>query len=68
MANVYDEEGNPADDVWVYFYREMGDRKICVKSQVKPKNGLIDIDRMPIGNYYVITHAHGNPVYSYETL
>ncbi|MBO3808169.1 MAG: hypothetical protein FGF50_01025 [Candidatus Brockarchaeota archaeon] len=68
MANVYDEEGNPADDVWLYFYREMGDRKICVKSQVKPKNGLIDIDRMPIGNYYLITHAHGNPVYSYETL
>ncbi|MEM3406025.1 MAG: vWA domain-containing protein [Nitrososphaerota archaeon] len=68
MINVYDEGGNPTDDVWLYFYREMGDRKICTQSQEKPKNGLIFIDRMPIGNYYLITRTHGNPVYSYETL
>lgn len=67
-ANVYDEEGKPTDDVWVYFYREMGDRKICIRSQEKPKNGVIMIERMPIGNYYIVAVAHGNPVYSYETL
>ncbi|MEM1575362.1 MAG: hypothetical protein QW755_05585 [Nitrososphaerota archaeon] len=68
MINVYDEGGNPTDDVWLYFYREMGDRKICTRSQEKPKNGLIIIDRMPIGSYYLITRTHGNPVYEYHAL
>lgn len=70
MISVYDEEGNPlGEEVIINFWTKMGDRKEkCYPSEIKPKNGLIIIDDMHVGNYYVTAYASGHPAYTYETL
>lgn len=69
--SICDEAGNPIDeDVVVNFWNEMGDRREqhYPYGGVKPKNGLIVIEDMHVGKYYLTFHATGDPVYSYETL
>jgi hypothetical protein len=70
VISVYDEEGNPiGEEAVVNFWTKMGDRKEeCYPSWIKPKDGLIIIDDMHVGNYYVTAYASGHPAYSYETL
>jgi len=70
MISVYDEEGNPlGEEVVVNFWTKMGDRKEeCYPFRIRPENGLIIIDDMHVGNYYVTAHASGYPAYTYENL
>ncbi|MDP2896796.1 MAG: hypothetical protein Q8Q12_09585 [bacterium] len=66
VISVTDELGNPADDVWVYLYAEMGDRKETRYWQMSPTGGQIvqDID---VGKYYLVAWGGGG-WYDYEKL
>ncbi len=70
VITVIDEAGNPTDDVAVSLMREMGDRRDYNRnySQLAPEQGVIVVDDIPLGKYYLHTVATGDPAYSVESL
>ncbi len=67
VISVTDEVGNPADDVWVYLYAEMGDRKETRYWQMRPTGGQIVHD-IHVGKYYLVARDGGWHDYDYGEL
>jgi hypothetical protein len=67
VISVTDEVGNPADDVWVYLYAEMGDRKETRYWQMAPTGGQI-VEDIDVGKYYLLTMDGGWHGYDYWDL
>ena len=70
IINLTDEGGNPPpnDDLWAYIYYEMGDRSEEVYYQLKPDNGQIVIDDIPVGKYHLLVPNGDNLEYRYNNL
>lgn len=70
VMTVTDEEGKPIDDVWVFLRSEMGDRRAYNNPywQLAPEQGVIVIDDIPIGKYYLRVSAGGEPAHGTESL
>ncbi|RLI34101.1 hypothetical protein DRO66_09425, partial [Candidatus Bathyarchaeota archaeon] len=70
VINLTDESGNPPpnDDLWAFIYYEMDDRSEEVYYQLKPENGQIVIDDIPVGKYHLLVPCGGNHSYGYEYL
>jgi len=67
VISVTDETGEPTDAVWVYLYREMGDRKEELYWQLRPTRGEI-VEDVCVGDYYLVATDNGAFCYSYEDL
>jgi hypothetical protein len=67
VISVTDETGNPADDVQVYLYAEMGDRKETRYWQMSPTGGQI-VEDIDVGKYYLVARDGGWDWYDYNEL
>jgi hypothetical protein len=67
VISVTDETGEPLDDVSVYLYREMGDRKEYLYHQLAPKGGEL-VEDVPVGDYYLVATDAGEYAYAYTDL
>jgi len=67
VISVTDEVGNPADDVQVYLYAEMGDRKETRYWQMAPTGGQI-VQDLDVGKYHLVARDGGWHSYEYDEL